>query len=267
MAGDHPLLAGLVHGSPPGGSPLRHVRRVPARQPSPASWPNWVQQDMRAALGAVAGVLSPWPHQGATAELAWSGESVVIATGTASGKSLGYQLPMLSAVLADDRARALYLAPTKALAADQLRTIAALGLSGSPVSGPPPWTAIPPCTNGIGCAGTPTCCCPPGHVAPVDAAPARPPGLLLAPAAVRRHRRMPLLPRDVRLPRVAGAAPSAPDLRGPGIRTRVPPPPPPPPRPRIRVRPQRVWSASRCGLSRRIRRRAARGPSPCGSRR
>lgn len=55
---------------------------------------------------------------------------MVIATGTASGKSLGYQLPMLSAVLADDRARTLYLAPTKALAADQLRTIAALGLSG-----------------------------------------------------------------------------------------------------------------------------------------
>ncbi len=55
---------------------------------------------------------------------------MVIATGTASGKSLAYQLPMLSAVLSDPRARVLYLAPTKALAADQLRAIERLNLPG-----------------------------------------------------------------------------------------------------------------------------------------
>ncbi len=54
----------------------------------------------------------------------------MIATGTASGKSLAYQLPMLSAVLADSRSRALYLSPTKALAADQHRALTALGLPG-----------------------------------------------------------------------------------------------------------------------------------------
>jgi DEAD/DEAH box helicase domain-containing protein len=47
----------------------------------------------------------------------------VVATGTASGKSLCYQLPVLESLLTDDRTTALYLAPTKALARDQLRTL------------------------------------------------------------------------------------------------------------------------------------------------
>src|SRR4029453_2580628 len=64
------------------------------------------------------------------AELARTGRHVVIATGTASGKSLAYQLPVLGALLDDPRATALYLAPTKALAADQLRGVEALGLAG-----------------------------------------------------------------------------------------------------------------------------------------
>src|SRR5262249_30188235 len=62
--------------------------------------------------------------------LAWAGESVVLATGTASGKSLGYQLPVLATLLADQRNTALYLAPTKALAADQLRSVRDLALAG-----------------------------------------------------------------------------------------------------------------------------------------
>jgi DEAD/DEAH box helicase domain-containing protein len=54
----------------------------------------------------------------------------VLATGTASGKSLGYLLPALSRLLKDDRATVLYLSPTKALAADQLRTVNSLDLPG-----------------------------------------------------------------------------------------------------------------------------------------
>ena len=54
----------------------------------------------------------------------------MLATGTASGKSLAYQLPALTALLADPRATVLYLSPTKALAADQLRAVARLGLDG-----------------------------------------------------------------------------------------------------------------------------------------
>ncbi len=51
---------------------------------------------------------------------------MVVSTGTASGKSLGYQLPVLTALRADPKATALYLSPTKALGADQLRAIGAL---------------------------------------------------------------------------------------------------------------------------------------------
>jgi DEAD/DEAH box helicase domain-containing protein len=51
-----------------------------------------------------------------------------VATGTASGKSLAYQLPVLAHLLADRQATALYLAPTKALGADQIRAVSALGL-------------------------------------------------------------------------------------------------------------------------------------------
>jgi DEAD/DEAH box helicase domain-containing protein len=74
------------------------------------------------------GVHTPWRHQVEAAELAHSGRDVVLATGTASGKSLAYQLPVLAMLAADPRATALYLSPTKALAADQLRALDALGL-------------------------------------------------------------------------------------------------------------------------------------------
>jgi DEAD/DEAH box helicase domain-containing protein len=62
------------------------------------------------------------------AELAHGGSCVVVATGTASGKSLAYLLPVLTELLGDDRAGALYLSPTKALATDQLRAVRALQL-------------------------------------------------------------------------------------------------------------------------------------------
>ena len=76
------------------------------------------------------GVALPWTHQAAVAELAWVGSSVVLATGTASGKSMVYQLPALTTLLADDQARVLYVSPTKALAGDQLRGLLDLELPG-----------------------------------------------------------------------------------------------------------------------------------------
>src|SRR6185437_15413218 len=76
----------------------------------------------------LAGVEQPWSHQAEAADAAWSGQSVVLATGTASGKSLAYLLPVVSAALAGD-ATALYLSPTKALAADQLRSMRALTIT------------------------------------------------------------------------------------------------------------------------------------------
>ncbi|GAA5145916.1 hypothetical protein GCM10023321_04530 [Pseudonocardia eucalypti] len=75
-----------------------------------------------------AGVTRPWSHQVAAASAAFEGRHVVLATGTASGKSLGYQLPVLTSLVDDRKATALYLSPTKALGADQLRFVAGLGL-------------------------------------------------------------------------------------------------------------------------------------------
>ncbi|GAA0524335.1 DEAD/DEAH box helicase [Paractinoplanes ferrugineus] len=73
-------------------------------------------------------IISPWSHQATAGTLAHEGTDVVLATGTASGKSLGYQMPVLTRLVTDPRATALYLAPTKALAADQLRAVVGFGL-------------------------------------------------------------------------------------------------------------------------------------------
>nr|WP_307871693.1 DEAD/DEAH box helicase [Micromonospora sp. U21] len=111
------------------GDPVTHVERVPARAGVPAPWPSWAPAELRAAF-ARRGVVAPWRHQAEAATLAYDGGHVVVATGTASGKSLAYQLPSLATLLADPRATVLYLAPTKALAADQLRAVAGLELEG-----------------------------------------------------------------------------------------------------------------------------------------
>ncbi|HJQ42439.1 MAG TPA: DEAD/DEAH box helicase, partial [Jatrophihabitantaceae bacterium] len=123
------LLDRLVLGIPPGTDPITHVEELPARLGEPVPWPEWVHAELRERL-ADSGIVAPWAHQAAAAEAAHAGRSVVIATGTASGKSLAYQLPAVSALLDDDRARVLYLSPTKALAGDQLRSLAGLRIAG-----------------------------------------------------------------------------------------------------------------------------------------
>jgi DEAD/DEAH box helicase domain-containing protein len=76
------------------------------------------------------GISAPWEHQVAAAELIRAGESVIVSTGTASGKSLAYGLPVLTRQLEPgSRSRTLYLAPTKALAQDQLRGLRGLSLT------------------------------------------------------------------------------------------------------------------------------------------
>jgi len=73
------------------------------------------------------GIERLYSHQAQALEAAWRGPTIVT-TGTASGKSLCFNLPTIDALLRDPKARALYLYPTKALAQDQARAIAALGL-------------------------------------------------------------------------------------------------------------------------------------------
>ncbi|MGH8869213.1 MAG: DEAD/DEAH box helicase [Actinomycetes bacterium] len=126
------LLATLLQ--PPGRhTRVTHVRRVEARPGVTVDWPSWAPTPLVERLRA-AGVPRPWAHQQRAADLAHQGRHVVLATGTASGKSLAYLLPGLGAVLADGAgtrgASVLYLAPTKALAADQLRALHALDLAG-----------------------------------------------------------------------------------------------------------------------------------------
>jgi DEAD/DEAH box helicase domain-containing protein len=106
---------------------VTHVEHVPARIGRAADWPAWVPQLLVDRL-ALQGVTAPWEHQAQAADLARGGQSVVVATGTASGKSLAYLLPVLTSQLEDERATALYLSPTKALATDQLRAVRALNL-------------------------------------------------------------------------------------------------------------------------------------------
>jgi DEAD/DEAH box helicase domain-containing protein len=119
------LLAVALAGGAAGEHPLRHVAELPPRPGRPHSWPDWVEPDVVRAF-AERGISAPWSHQAQAAELAHAGRHVVVSTGTASGKSLAYQLPVLNALATDPRARVLYLSPTKALGHDQLRTAHAL---------------------------------------------------------------------------------------------------------------------------------------------
>jgi DEAD/DEAH box helicase domain-containing protein len=97
------------------------------RRPGRAvAFPPELHEDVASALRA-RGIESLWSHQAEALHAAWAGPTIVT-TGTASGKSLCFQLPTLDVLCRDSRARALYLYPTKALAQDQARTLHALGV-------------------------------------------------------------------------------------------------------------------------------------------
>ncbi|WP_448621356.1 DEAD/DEAH box helicase [Geodermatophilus sp. URMC 65] len=119
------LLHAVLSGTPEEEQPLTHVHRMPVRDSRTLPWPAWVSPELVARLEAQ-GVSAPWRHQVEAAQLARDGSHVVVATGTASGKSLAYQVPALTRLAEDPRACVLYLAPTKALARDQLTSVAEL---------------------------------------------------------------------------------------------------------------------------------------------
>ncbi|WAL39164.1 DEAD/DEAH box helicase [Brevibacterium sp. BRM-1] len=114
---------------------ITHVEDIPGRPGEHAPWPAWLSPDVVEALRAT-GVDAPWVHQAAAADAAHTGEDVILSTGTASGKSLGFLLPILHAIattreeVPSRQATALYLSPTKALAHDQFGKVRALPLRG-----------------------------------------------------------------------------------------------------------------------------------------
>jgi DEAD/DEAH box helicase domain-containing protein len=107
---------------------LTHVEHLPARPGRTGQFPAWTDPRLVEHLRSQ-GITAPWTHQQHAAQLAHDGRHVVISTATASGKSLAYLLPALSAIGAREqdpsapRGTALYIAPTKALAADQLTSV------------------------------------------------------------------------------------------------------------------------------------------------
>src|SRR3954467_11992164 len=104
------------------GEQLAHVETVPAADARVAPLPDELDARLRAAL-PFDGLFA---HQRDAWDAAARGEHLILATGTASGKSLAFNLPVLDAIAREPKERALYLYPTKALAQDQARALAAL---------------------------------------------------------------------------------------------------------------------------------------------
>jgi DEAD/DEAH box helicase domain-containing protein len=108
------------------GEELAHVDEVPRREAQTVALPP-LNARLEAAL-AGRGVDCLYTHQADSLAAARRGEHLVVATGTASGKTLAFNLPVLDAIAADPKTRALYLYPTKALAQDQARALGELRL-------------------------------------------------------------------------------------------------------------------------------------------
>ena len=179
---------------------------VPARDAVLAPLPEALHPRVREALAAQ-GVEALYAHQAEAWEAAARGEHFVVTTGTASGKTLAFNLPVLDALAREPKQRALYLYPTKALAQDQLRALRLVpaaqaagrdlrrrhrrrpALAGAQVGEPDPLQ--------------------PGHAPRRRAAAPRPLGRRALEPRLRDRRRGARLPRRLRLARRQRAAAAA----------------------------------------------------------
>ncbi len=115
-------LAGLLAGED---ERLVATRHEPAQAGISVPIPEEVHPQVRAALERI-GITALWSHQADAWDAVMRRGHTIVTTGTASGKSLCFNLPVLHMLSLDSRARALYLYPTKALAQDQARRLAEL---------------------------------------------------------------------------------------------------------------------------------------------
>ncbi|HEX9311587.1 MAG TPA: DEAD/DEAH box helicase, partial [Actinomycetota bacterium] len=106
---------------------LAHLEVLAERDPVLEPLPDGLPDLLRSRLGLL-GIDGLYPHQRRALDLVGAGRNVVVATGTASGKTLVYNLAFASGVLRDEKRTALYVFPTKALARDQLRQVRDLKL-------------------------------------------------------------------------------------------------------------------------------------------
>lgn len=123
------FLERLTH-APGYAGQLEHVEVLPERPGRFAEPATPLRSELVEMLQA-RGIERLYTHQVAAYEHASAGKDVVVVTGTASGKTLCYNLPILDRICQESEARALYLFPTKALARDQLKNLLEL-LAGSP---------------------------------------------------------------------------------------------------------------------------------------
>jgi DEAD/DEAH box helicase domain-containing protein len=107
------------------GEELAHLTSEPARDARSAPFPDGLHPRVRDALEA-RGIDALYRHQAEGWAAAARGEHVIVTTGTASGKSLAFNLPVLDALAREPKMRALYLYPTKALSQDQVRALTEL---------------------------------------------------------------------------------------------------------------------------------------------
>jgi DEAD/DEAH box helicase domain-containing protein len=109
------------------GEELAYLTTEPAREARLAPLPDELDPRVREALAA-RGIEQLFTHQRTAWDAVSRGEHIVVATGTASGKTLAFNLPVLDALARQPKTRALYLYPTKALAQDQARALNELGV-------------------------------------------------------------------------------------------------------------------------------------------
>jgi len=101
---------------------IMHVEHLPARRARYANLKRRLPPALEHALSKV-GAARLYVHQAQAINAIQDGHHVIVATSTASGKTLVYNVPVLESIIGDARSRALYLFPTKALAQDQLRSL------------------------------------------------------------------------------------------------------------------------------------------------